>query len=57
MNKKIKLAIGIAVWVSIASNQDAALAAKNMGIKNSYQYSSDYDGTRNMYEKEKRSRM
>ena len=41
----------------IGANQDAALAAKNMGIKNSYQYSSDYDGTRNMYEKEKRSRM
>jgi hypothetical protein len=43
MNKKIKLAIGIAVWVSIASNHDAALAAKNMGIKNSYQYNSDYE--------------
>lgn len=40
----------------IGANQDAALAARNMGIKNSYQYSSDYEGTRNMFEKERSSR-
>ena len=40
----------------IGANQDAALTARNMGIKNSYQYSSDYEGTRKMFEKERNSR-
>lgn len=40
----------------IGANQDAALTARNVGIKNSYQYSSDYEGTKNMYQKESRSR-
>lgn len=40
----------------IGANQDAALVARDMGIRNSYQYSSDVEGTRNMYKKERRSR-
>ena len=44
------------VFAYIGANQDAALTARNMGIKNSYQYSSDYEGTRKMFEKERRSR-
>lgn len=44
------------IFTYIGANQDAALTARNMGIKNSYQYSSDYEGTRKMFEKERRSR-
>lgn len=40
----------------IGANQDAALVARDMGIKNSYQYSSDVEGTRNMYKRERRAR-
>lgn len=36
----------------IGANQDAALAAGEMGIKNFLQYTSDEEGTRRMYERE-----
>lgn len=45
------------IFTYIGANQDAALAAKDMGIRNSYQYSSDEEGTRNMFKKERSSRM
>lgn len=45
------------IFTYIGANQDAALAAKEMGIRNSYQYSSDEEGTRNMFKKERSSRM
>ena len=35
---------------------DAALAASQMGIRNSYEYASDKEGTRKMFEKERSSR-
>lgn len=41
----------------IGANQDAALAAREMGIRNSYQYSSDWEGTRNMFKAERSSRL
>ena len=41
------------VFTYIGANQDAALAAGQMGIRNSYNYSSDYEGTRKMFEKER----
>lgn len=44
------------VFTYIGANQDVALTAGQMGIRNYYQYSSDREGTRKMYEKESRSR-
>lgn len=44
------------VFTYIGANQDVALTAGQMGIRNYYQYSSDSEGTRKMYEKESRSR-
>ena len=41
------------VFTYIGANQDAALAAGRMGIRNSYNYSSDNEGTRKMFEKER----
>ena len=41
------------VFTYIGANQDAALAAGQMGIRNSYNYSSDNEGTRKMFEKER----
>lgn len=44
------------VFTYIGANQDVALTAGQMGIRNYYQYSSDREGTRKMYENESRSR-
>ena len=44
------------VFTYIGANQDASLAAGEMGIKNFLEYASDKEGTRRMYEKENRVR-
>lgn len=44
------------VFTYIGANQDVALTAGEMGIRNYYQYTSDRDGTRKMFEKERSSR-
>ena len=44
------------VFTYIGANQDVALTAGEMGIRNYYQYSSDREGTRKMFEKEHSSR-
>lgn len=44
------------VFTYIGANQDAAMVAGRVGIKNFYQYSSDKEGTRQMFEKERTSR-
>lgn len=44
------------VFTYIGANQDAILEAGRMGIRNAMNYSSDEAGTREMWDKEKRSR-
>ena len=44
------------VFTYIGANQDASLAAGEMGIKNFLEYTSDKAGTRRMYERENRMR-
>ena len=45
------------IFTYLGANQDAALAASQMGIRNSYEYASDREGTRKMFEKERSSRI
>lgn len=44
------------VFTYIGANQDAILEAGKMGIRNAMNYCADEDGTREMWEKEKRAR-
>ena len=44
------------VFTYIGANQDAILEARKIGINNAMNYDADEDGTREMWEKEKRSR-
>ena len=44
------------VFTYIGANQDAILEAGKIGIRNAMRYESDMDGTREMWEKERRSR-
>ena len=44
------------VFTYIGANQDVALTAGQMGIRNYYEYSSDREGARKMFEKERSSR-
>ena len=44
------------VFTYIGANQDASIAAREMGIKNFLEYTSDKAGTRKMYERENRVR-
>ena len=44
------------VFTYIGANQDAFDEANELGIRNALQYESDKEGTRLMWEKERRSR-
>ena len=44
------------VFTYIGANQDAILEARKIGINNAMNYDADENGTREMWEKEKRSR-
>lgn len=44
------------VFTYIGANQDVLLEARRMGIENAMSYSSDAEGTREMWEKERRAR-
>lgn len=56
--KELVTTLGDKGWTFtyIGANQNAALVAGQMGIRNSLQYTSDIEGTRRMYEKESCSR-
>lgn len=44
------------IFTYIGANQNVALVAGDMGIRNYYQYSSDVEGTRNMFKKDRGAR-